>query len=328
MTAINRTSLLTGILAGVTAAFLSFGATTPSSLAIVLYAASALPILIAGLGWGNAAAIVAVVVAGFLAAIAVSPYFALLILVVTLIPAAWLSHLANLARPASEIGGPDDAMAWYPLSDILTHLAGLVAGGMLIIGVVLGYSTETAAGMVDMVIEALKSQEPTYNPDPAALAQIKAVFSVALPMVQGALWVLMLFAAYYTATRIVQMSGRSLRPREDIPSTLRMHRFAIFAFLGGLVLTFAGGAAGAVGALVCGTFGAGFLLSGFAVFHFRTRGKSWRLPVLWLGYLSVLLFTIPAFFFLLSGLMDTRRAIALSPTQKKTGEKPTGKKPE
>jgi hypothetical protein len=45
MTAINRTSLLTGILAGVTAAFLSFGATTPSSLAIVLYAASALPVL-------------------------------------------------------------------------------------------------------------------------------------------------------------------------------------------------------------------------------------------------------------------------------------------
>ncbi|MEK1931839.1 MAG: DUF2232 domain-containing protein, partial [Pararhizobium sp.] len=104
----------------------------------------------------------------------------------------------------------------------------------------------------------------------------------------------------------------------DMPSTLRMHRYSIFAFLGGLVLAFMGGTLATIGAVICGTFGAGFLLAGFAVFHFRTRGKSWRLPVLWLGYMSVFIFTIPAFFFLLSGLMDTRRAIALSPAGKTT----------
>ncbi len=318
MKTLNQTSLLTGAFAGVTAALLSLGANTQSSFAIVLYAASALPILIAGLGWGNIAAITAVVVAGVTGTVLVSPYFALLIAVITLIPAAWLSHLANLARPASELGGPDGAMAWYPLSDILTNLAILVTIGMLIVGVIIGYDGTMSDRMIDIVMEALKAQEPGYNPDAAAIAQIKSIFSVALPMVQGAIWVLMLFAAYYIATRIVQTSGKSLRPREDMPSTLRMHRFAIFAFLGGLVLAFMGGVPAIVGALVCGTFGAGFMLSGFAVFHFRTRGKSWRLPVLWLGYLSVVLFTIPAFFFLLSGLMDTRRAIALSPAGKTT----------
>ena len=85
----NRTSLLTGVLAGITAALLSMGANTQSSLAIVLYAASALPILIAGLGWGNAAAIAAIVVAGGAAVALVSPHFALLIVVVTLVPAGW-----------------------------------------------------------------------------------------------------------------------------------------------------------------------------------------------------------------------------------------------
>jgi hypothetical protein len=308
---LNQTSLLTGAFAGVTAALLSLGANTQSSFAIVLYAASALPILIAGLGWGNTAAITAVVVAGLTGTVLVSPYFALLIAVITLIPAAWLSHLANLARPASELGGPDGAMAWYPLSDILTNLAVLVTIGMLIVGVIIGYDGTMSDRMIDIVMEALKAQEPGYNPDAASIAQIKSIFSVALPMVQGAIWVLMLFAAYYIATRIVQTSGKSLRPREDMPSTLRMHRFSIFAFLGGLLLAFMGGVPAIVGALVCGTFGAG-------VFHFRTRGKSWRLPVLWLGYLSVVLFTIPAFFFLLSGLMDTRRAIALSPAGKTT----------
>jgi hypothetical protein len=34
--------------------------------------------------------------------------------------------------------------------------------------------------------------------------------------------------------------------------------------------------------------------------------------------MSVLIFQVPAFFFLLSGLMDTRRAIALSPAGKTT----------
>jgi hypothetical protein len=315
---LNQTSLLTGAFAGVTAALLSLGANTQSSLAIVLYAASALPILIAGLGWGNAAAITAVIVAGLTGTVLVSPYFALLIAVITLIPAAWLSHLANLARPASELGGPDGALAWYPLSDILTHLALLVTLGMLIVGVIIGYDGAMSDRMIDIVMEALKAQEPGYNPDAAAIAQIKSIFAIALPMIQGAVWVLMLFAAYYIATRIVQTSGKSLRPREDMPSTLRMHRFSIFAFLGGLLLAFMGGLPATIGALVCGTFGAGFLLAGFAVFHFRTRGKSWRLPVLWLGYLSVLIFTIPAFFFLLSGLMDTRRAIALSPAGKTT----------
>lgn len=217
MTNVNRTSLLTGVLAGFTAALLSMGANTQSSLAIVLYAASALPILIAGLGWGNAAAITAIVSAGATAAALVSPYFALLILVVTLIPAGWLSHLANLARPASELGGPDEALAWYPLSDILSHLAGLVTVGMIIVGFIVGYGADISDRMVDIVIQAVKAQDPGYNPDVTAIAQIKSLFTLALPLVQGAIWVLMLFTAYYVATRIVQMSGRSLRPREDIP---------------------------------------------------------------------------------------------------------------
>ncbi|HXV28988.1 MAG TPA: DUF2232 domain-containing protein [Sinorhizobium sp.] len=312
----NRTSLIVGALAGVTAALLSMGANAQSSFAIVLYAASALPILIAGLGWGNAAALTAISVAGATAAGLASAYFALLVVVVTLIPAGWISHLANLARPASELGGPEDALAWYPLSDILGHLAGLVTIGMIIVGYIVGYDSSVSDLMVDMVIEAVKAQEPLYNPDVAAVAQLKAMFTLALPLVQGAIWVMMLFAAYYLATRIVQMSGRSVRPREDVPSALRMHRNAIFIFLAGLILAFIGGGPAAIGALVCGTFGTGFLLSGFASFHYRTRGKAWRLPVLWIAYLSVLVFAIPAVFFLLFGLTDTRRTIAVTPTGK------------
>lgn len=311
---LTPTSLATGLIAGVTAALLSLSANAQSSLAIFLYAASALPILIAGLGWGNGSALIAIVAAGATASMLVSSHFALLIVLITLVPAGWLSHLANLARPASELGGPDNALAWYPLSNILAHLAVMVTLGMIAVGMIVGYDDAMAAQLVDAVIEALKAQEPLYNPDPGAIAQIKSVFALALPLVQGALWVFLLFAAYYVATLIVRASGRGLRPREDMPSTLRMHRNAIFLFLAGLVLAFTGGAPAIIGALVCGTFGAGFVLAGFASLHFRTRGKPWRLAALWLAYLSVFLFTIPVLVILILGLTDTRRTIALTPS--------------
>jgi hypothetical protein len=125
----------------------------------------------------------------------------------------------------------------------------------------------------------------------------------------------MLFAAYYFAVRIVAASGRGLRPREDIPSSLRMNRNSIFIFLAGLAACFFGGVPALVGATVIGAFGAGFMLSGFASLHFRTRGKDWRIPALILCYLASMLMLLPALLILVLGLSDTRKAIALTPTK-------------
>ncbi|SOC39792.1 hypothetical protein SAMN05892877_106195 [Rhizobium subbaraonis] len=318
---LNWTSIATGLVAGVTAALLSLSANVQSTLAIFFFAGSALPILIAGLGWGNASALTAVIAGGAVAAAMASSHFALLIVIITLIPAGWLSNLANLARPATEIGGPEDALAWYPLSNIVTHLAVMVTLGMIAVGMIIGYSGELASQMVDLMLMALKEQEPLYNPDPATIAQMKAIFGLALPLVQGALWVILLFAAFYIASAIVRLSGKGLRPREDMPTSLRMHRNAIFIFLAGLVLCFLGGTPAIIGALVCGTFGAGFVLSGFAILHQRTRGKAWRLAALWLAYASVVLFALPVLFILILGLTDTRRTIALTPAADKPQSK-------
>jgi hypothetical protein len=140
------------------------------------------------------------------------------------------------------------------------------------------------------------------------------------------MWVIMLFAAYYIATRIVTASGGGLRPREDIPSSLRMNRNTIFIFLVGLAATFFGGIPALVGATLVGTFGAGFLLSGFAALHFRTRGKEWRLPALILCYLASLMLMVPALFILVLGLSDTRKAIALTPNKDADAPKQTDTK--
>ncbi|WJH39538.1 YybS family protein [Aliirhizobium terrae] len=317
----NKTStvLPTGILAGVVATLLVMGASAQSSLASVLYAASALPILVAGLGWGNRAAIAGVVTAAVLGAVLVSPIFAVTTAIFTLIPAGWLSHLANLARPASELGGPDDLIAWYPISDILLHLCGLVTLAVIALGVAIGYGPELTGQMVDAMTAAFSAQEPAFAPDAAGLAQTKAMMVLMLPMMQAGIWVLLLFSAFYFAVRIVSRTGRALRPREDMPSALRMNRHAIFIFLAGILLTFLGGVPAMIGATICGAFGAGFLMAGFAAIHFRTQGKDWRLPALVLAYLSSMLL-LPAFAILVLGLTETRRTIALTPVKNGTDQ--------
>ncbi|WP_246103055.1 DUF2232 domain-containing protein [Rhizobium straminoryzae] len=314
MYGLNQTVLTTGILAGIAATLLVMGANAQPSFASVLYASSALPVLVAGLGWGNRTAIVAIVTAAILGAILVSPMFALAMAIFTLVPAGWLSHLANLARPASELGGPDNLMAWYPISDILLHLCGLVTLAVVILGVVIGYGPTLTNALVDAMVETFNQQNPAMVPDAAALAQTKRMILLMLPIVQGGLWVMLLFAAFYFAVRIVSRSGRALRPREDMPSALRMNRNAIFIFLCGIVLTFLGGVPAMIGATLCGTFGAGFLMAGFAALHFRLRDKDWRLPGLVLIYLSTMML-LPAIAVLVIGLTDTRRTIALTPAR-------------
>ncbi|KAA3514525.1 DUF2232 domain-containing protein [Agrobacterium rosae] len=312
MPKLNQTVLIPGILAGICAAFLTLGATAQSSMSFLLYAASAMPVLVAGLGWGNVSAIIAILSAGFLGALAVSPVFAVTIAIFTLIPAGWLSHLANLARPASELGGPDDLMAWYPLSGIVLHLCALITVSVIVLGTMIGYGPDLVSQLVDVMMASVQTREAAFTPDATALAQTKTLLVLMLPMVQGGLWVIMLFAAYYFASRAVRSFGKGLRPREDIAAALRMHRNAIFIFLGGIVLTFLGGTVAMVGAVVCGTFGAGFIMAGYASLHHRSKGKDWRWPVLVLAYISAV-FVFPLLLILVLGLSDVRSTISLTP---------------
>ena len=206
-------------------------------------------------------------------------------------------------------------MAWYPLSGIVLHLCGLITVSVIILGTMIGYGPELVSQMVDLMMASVQASESTFKPDPAALSQTKSLLVLMLPMIQGGLWVMLLFAAYYFASRMVRSFGKGLRPREDIPSALRMHRNAIFVFLCGIVAMFFGGVAAMVGAVVCGTFGAGFLMAGYASLHKRARGKDWRLPVLILAYLSAV-FVFPLLIILVLGLSDVRSTISLTPTRK------------
>lgn len=308
----TTSTLLTGALAGTTAALLALGAVAQPSMSLTLYAASALPVLISGLGWGNRASAAAVVVAAVITGLSISPQFALLMAAATLAPAAWISHLANLARPASEIGGPDHLLAWYPLSDILMQLCAMVAAGTVLTGYVVGYGPELVGRVVEAMMSSVAAADPTFRPDPEVTARTTALLVKLLPASQGALWALILFGLYYAASRIVSAARKGLRPREDMPSALKMNRLSLFAMLAGLVLSFLSGPLSYVGATVAGAFGAGFLMAGFATLHLKARGKAWKVPGLILAYLLTLT-GFGVFLMVILGLADTKRTVALTP---------------
>jgi len=308
----QSTSLLVGLLAGVSAAFLLVSAGSPSSLSFILFAAAALPILIAGLGWSNLASIVAVASAMAVIAIATTPQAALVSAVTTLAPAAWIAHLSNLARPAEELGGPDGAVAWYPLSDIFVSIAFCVCIGLVAVGLAMGYGTDFVSQLVDIFVSTIKDSNAAYEPTAEGLAEMKQFFLYALPAIQAAMWVLILLAGWYVASAIVRQSGRSKRPKDDIPSQLRMPRMGAMALVVGVAMSFIEGGIGLIGWTICGAFGIGFVIAGFAIAHHRTRGKPARGLLLWTAYLSSVIFTLPLAFFLFLGLFDTARTLTVT----------------
>ena len=308
----QSTSLLVGLLAGVSAAFLLVSAGSPSSLSFILFAAAALPILIAGLGWSNLASIVAVASAMAVIGFATTPQAALVSAVTTLAPAAWIAHLSNLARPAEELGGPDGAVAWYPLSDIFVSIAFCVCVGLVAVGLAMGYGTDFVSQLVDIFVTTIKDSNAAYEPTAEGMAEMKQFFLYALPAIQAAMWVLILLAGWYVASAIVRQSGRSKRPKDDIPSQLRMPRMGAMALIVGVAMSFVPGGIGLIGWTICGAFGIGFVVAGFAIAHHRTRGKPARGLLLWTAYLATIIFTLPLVFFLFLGLFDTARTLTVT----------------
>lgn len=319
---LNANSIMIGLLAGLASALLLVGASNPSFLTIFLFASAALPIFIAGLGWSNQASIVAVLTAFAVLFVTATPEAALTSAVTTLLPSAWLAHLSTLARPASDLGGPDDQLVWYPLPQLMLHSATFMVIATLIIGWMIGYNADIVDQIVDNLILALnQSSDPAQANFVLADPQTtKAALAKLIPFMQSAMWLVILFSAWYFATQIVRLSGRSKRPRDNVHLTLRMPQLAL-VFLGvGLVLMFFDGAISYIGAAIAGAFASGFMMSGLAVLHMKAAGKMWRNAAIWGSYLAILLFSFPAAIFAIIGLFETGKPTPLLVSQNKTDQ--------
>jgi hypothetical protein len=134
--------------------------------------------------------------------------------------------------------------------------------------------------------------------DPHMLA-VRFVFSAMAFMAAAEL--MLLLVNLWLAARIAQLSGLLAMTWPDVPSSFRVPRPVAIVLAVALGLSFAGGPVGMAGVIVSGVLLMAFVFQGLAVVHGVTRGKSYRLPLLIIVYLT-LIWTV-AFYGLL-GLLD------------------------
>ncbi len=304
-------SIVIGILAGITSAMLVLSAFSLPLLNFLFLFLSLIPVLVAGIGWSNRAGIAAVVTGAIVLGIAAAPFVAMVFAGALFAPAAWIAHLTNLARPADEIGGPEGELAWYPLSRIFLYICGISAALSSVQVLAMGETQEIRDTYL-MLLQDFLAQTP--EAETISLSSMEAAidqFLAVMPFLLGAFFVLLLFFGWYVSARLTDKFRRAKRPRDDLPARLRMQPIAIPILGAGLIVYFVGGGLSAAGLAITGAFSAGFTLSGLAMLHFATRGKPWRLLILWFAYVVVFIASMmPLVAFFIAGLFGTARATA------------------
>ena len=142
------------------------------------------------------------------------------------------------------------------------------------------------------------------KPDDLASEVADALATVAPALAAQGLTILFTFYLW-AAARIVQVSGRLLRPWPDLPSTM-MPRAALLVLAAAFALSLTSGYAGVLGVALMGAFSAAFALQGLAAFHDRSRGRPGRFALL--AGLYVLLFLtqgVAMLALILFGIADT-----------------------
>lgn len=331
---ISLTAVAAASGAGMAAALLSMLTAQKTSLALAMGFVSPLPIMIASLGFGTSAGLISVLV-GSLAVglfdmrpggISVSDLDRLApagldIAVFALglgLPALLLSRIAVLpydaaaALRAAKVGRPVRPEEWV-LGLIVAAAAGFAALSVAIdLAVVISkqggfesFMSQTAE-KAEKAVTAILTARDRPLPKGVDLRDLaKAIAWAQRPIMAGA-GVVLLVSNLWLAARIAQTSNLLTSPWPDIPRYMRVPRLLALLLAVALGLSFAKGLVGMMSLIVSGALIMAFAMQGLAVVHSLTAGKSARLPLLVILYLSLMLL-MPWLLILCGflGLLDT-----------------------
>jgi Predicted membrane protein (DUF2232) len=295
-------SIAIGVAAGLAAALLSVGSVVQTSLSFILFFIAPLPVMVAGLGWGPAAALAAVATA-FLAVAGFATILPALIVTLTIaIPAAIMAYFASLAQ-----SGGKGKLDWFPLSGIIFRGVLAIAAGFIVSGFLIGFTPEFAKTFADELLKQFAAANPQMVLPDDAKARLASNLATLIPYVQPASWLLIMLLNFYFALHLSRMSGQLKRPRDYWPGALRLPKIALPVSAAAFALSFLGGAFGAIAAVLAGAFLMAFSVVGLAVFHQFAASRSWRTPGLWLTYIALAFLGFLILPFLFAGLIATAR---------------------
>jgi hypothetical protein len=313
-------SFAVAIGAGVASALLLIIAFKGTALAMTLTYMAPLPIMIAALGFGSRAGLVAALVGSLAVAAAGLIYGRTLGATGSMLlpsataafgfattigfPSWWLGHI--LLRPRAD-------GASSPTGPALVWTVFLVAAPVLLTLIVASVhygSYDAAAAAVAAKIEPVLQDSLVKSG-----AQLPADFDVknwaawiprAMPAFAAGSAVIMMGSNLWLAGKVADMSQRLPQPWPDLRFELALPRWLVGAFAGAVVVAFLGGLIGAAAFVVAVAIGAAFSLLGLAVAHALLRNAPGRMGIFFALYLAMaLFFPFPLLLLIPLGLAET-----------------------
>lgn len=282
-----------GLGAGLVSAVLLLSTATGSPLAMLLFCLVAIPGFIAGLGWGTLSALVAALSAGA-AITAVTGLVAGAVYLATLgLPLVLLNHMILLSRPIAT-GDPDGSasLQWYPPGRLIAW-ATLFAGAIAALSApLLGWDAETYRNTAKEYFETtVFNRLPVDGASGLNKEELEPMIDflvILLPATSAMVWLGIMMSNMWAAGKIVETSGRAIRPWPDI-ATLTYPQHFSFGFFVTTLLTFAPGIVGIIATGFAGAFLLAYIIMGLVVLHVVANGSPFKIFMLTVLYMAMVL---------------------------------------
>lgn len=276
MLAVLAGGLLSGLL------FLSAATGVPG--AVMLFSVAQLPLLLAGLGLGATAGVVASVAGIVMAGLIGGALAAVGYAVVNAAPAVLVTRQALLSRSAA-----DGTVEWYPPGLLLAWLTGL--GGVTFVAAAILFSGAEGgleAYIRTTLVEAL--EQLAVDQDRARIAVLAETLAPYVPGIVVATWMIIVAVNGALAQGALVRFQRNLRPTPDI-AALELPSWMPLALAVAVLLALVDGAGlGFVGQNMAFILAVPFFFSGLGVIHALVRKLAGGPLVLVMFYMFLLIF--------------------------------------
>jgi hypothetical protein len=306
-------TLIIAIGAGFAAALLFFIPVKGTSFAATAALFNALPLMIAGLAFSPAVALIgalAGVVALFFGLVGVADVdvgpafvFCAFFAATSALPAWQLTRLAWLGRPPEQGETPaSDGLVWYPIGRLVAWMAGMAAAAALAGLTVAVLRAGSFDAFVDMatrrlgpLLETAFGGAGVRLPGDLAVADVVRAFVIGSAPAMAAWGVLTMALNLWLAARIALVSQSLRRPWLDLPENFDLPRAVLPTLAAAVALSLFDGLPRAAGATVAIAIGVALALKGLAWIHEGTRASAGRGAILAGVYAALfLLFPLPA----------------------------------
>ncbi|WP_319529105.1 DUF2232 domain-containing protein [uncultured Cohaesibacter sp.] len=233
------------------------------------------------------------------------PLTGLLFAALNSLPAWWVTHLVGLSRGV-RTETDEDVTEWYPLSRLLIWISIIAVVTSMAMFVPFGFSLEAYRDAISSLMQQIYNtqQQTTLEESGISLDSLVTLISRLAPTVSSVMIVVSMSVNLFLAAKIVEKSGRLVRPWPDLHQ-LTMPSVSAYVFLAALAgLLLLPGLIGVFFQIVASSLGSALMLVGLSVMHCLSRNTPARTALLWTTYILLIVFQWIGFILVILGVSE------------------------